>query len=552
MDGRMKTKGRVEMLKRIGIFVILLLFLGQTVFSFYGEGTAFAAEKELRGIWVSVFDFPKLGLNASSESGFVKNAQKFLDKAEENGVNTVFLHVRAFDDAIYPSKVFRRNQYVSSAYDPLKLMVREAHKRGMELHAWMNPYRLDYEYYLDPAKASSTERVKTAVSEVMAYDIDGIHFDDYFYNAKTGYKDVSGAITVQGGQEPSAERKKSYVNTMVRAVYREVKSKKASVDFGISPQGTTENCRLSGADIDTWMSQKGYVDYLMPQIYWSNQYGSAGNRAMFSDRGREWSSLNSGKVTLYAGLALYRTGTAISDDPGWKKKSTNLKEQVQILRNSGWAGYTLFSAQDLARDTAQAELSGLRTLLGSVQNTAKPAAVMDLKVSSAGYRSLKLSWKQASGAGSYEIYRASSQNGSYQKVKTAVSPNCQDTGLETGKNYYYRVRAVKNGQYGEWSQIKSGKPKLAAPKLSVSAGKKRAALKWNKIAGASGYQVYRADKSKGSFKRISTVKKGATTKYINAKLKKGKKYTFRIRAYRSQNGKKLYGGYSSRITVKIK
>ena len=86
MDGRMKTKGRVEMLKRIGIFVILLLFLGQTVFSFYGEGTAFAAEKELRGIWVSVFDFPKLGLNASSESGFVKNAQKFLDKAEGNGV----------------------------------------------------------------------------------------------------------------------------------------------------------------------------------------------------------------------------------------------------------------------------------------------------------------------------------------------------------------------------------------------------------------------------------------------------------------------------------
>lgn len=466
MDGRMKTKGRVEMLKRIGIFVILLLFLGQTVFSFYGEGTAFAAEKELRGIWVSVFDFPKLGLNASSESGFVKNAQKFLDKAEENGVNTVFLHVRAFDDAIYPSKVFRRNQYVSSAYDPLKLMVREAHKRGMELHAWMNPYRLDYEYYLDPAKASSTERVKTAVSEVMAYDIDGIHFDDYFYNAKTGYKDVSGAITVQGGQDPSAERKKSYVNTMVRAVYREVKSKKASVDFGISPQGTTENCRLSGADIDTWMSQKGYVDYLMPQIYWSNQYGSAGNRAMFSDRVREWSSLNSGKVTLYAGLALYRTGTAISDDPGWKKRSTNLKEQVQILRNSGWAGYTLFSAQDLARDTAQAELSGLRTLLGSVQNTAKP--------------------------------------------------------------------------------------KLAAPNLSVSAGKKRAVLKWNKIAGASGYQIYRADKAKGSFKRISTVKKGATTKYINAKLKKGKKYTFRIRAYRSQNGKKLYGGYSSRITVKIK
>ena len=78
----------------------------------------------------------------------------------------------------------------------------------------------------DPAKASSTERVKTAVSEVMAYDIDGIHFDDYFYNAKTGYKDVSGAITVQGGQDHPRNEKKSYVNTMVRAVYREVKAKR--------------------------------------------------------------------------------------------------------------------------------------------------------------------------------------------------------------------------------------------------------------------------------------------------------------------------------------
>ena len=130
-----------------------------------------------------------------------------------------------------------------------------------------------------------------------------------------------------------------------------------------------------------------------------------GKPRMFSDRVREWSSLNSGKVTLYAGLALYRTGTAISDDPGWKKKSTNLKEQVQVLRNSGWAGYTLFSAQDLARDTAQAELSGLRTLLERTEYR-KAEACRAKAFCSAGKKRAVLKWKKIAGASGYQIYRA--------------------------------------------------------------------------------------------------------------------------------------------------
>lgn len=551
------------MVKRIALFAAALLLLGQLAFPAGGGERVYAAQmKELRGIWVSVFDFSKLGLNASSESAFLKNAGQFLDKARENGVNTVFLHVRAFDDAIYPSRVFKRSQFVSAAYDPLKLMTRAARERGMELHAWMNPYRLDYDYYLDPARAASTERIKTAVLEVLTYDVDGVHFDDYFYNARTGYKDVSGAVTVSADREPSAALKKNYVNSMVRTVYQAVKARKPSADFGISPQGTVENCRLSGADIDTWMSQEGYVDYLMPQIYWSNQYGSGANRAMFSERIKEWNSLNKGKRTLHAGLALYRTGTEISDDPGWKKKSTNLKEQVQILRAGGWSGYNLFSAQDLTRAGAQTELANLRSLLGqtgtinqgtqSGQSPAKPGAVTGLQAVSGGYRSVKLSWKKASGAKSYEIYRASSKNGGYRKVKTTAALSSHDTGLETGRTYYYRVRAVKDGSYGAWSQVKSGKPKLAAPKLSVSAAKRKALLKWNKIAGASGYQIYRSNKAKSGFKRIHTVKKGAVKTYTNGKLKKGKKYTFRVRAYRAQKGKKLYSAYSARVTVKIK
>lgn len=548
------------MAKRAGIWAVLAVLILSGLFGAIvqsGTGQAAAASKEMRGIWVSVFDFPKLGLNASSESQFVKNAGQFLSDAAGNGVNTVFLHVRAFDDAIYPSKIFRRNQYVSSAYDPLKLMIQEAHKRGMELHAWMNPYRLDYDYYLDPSKDSSTERIKQAVSEVMAYDIDGIHFDDYFYHAGKGYKDVSGKVTLKNEDAPSAEMKRTYVNNMVRSVYSAVKAKKQSVVFGISPQGSTENCRLGGADIDRWISQKGYVDYLMPQIYWSDQWGSGGTRSLYSERIREWKILNQGRLPLYVGLALYRTGASISDDPGWLKKSTNLKEQVQILRNNGFSGYSLFSAQDLYRSGAQTELSGLRSYLGlnASQTSSKPAAVSGLQVSSAGYNALNLTWKSVSGAGGYEIYRSVSKNGTYKKIKTlsgSGSRQFKNTGLETGKTYYYKVRAFKNGAYGNYSPIKSGKPKLSVPVLKASAGKRKAVLKWNKVAGAKGYQIYRANGTKGSFKRIKTLTKGSAVKYTNGKLKKGARYTYRLRAYRTVNGKNLYSSYSSKITIRSK
>lgn len=546
--------------KRVGIWAVLTILILTGLFGgiFQSKnGQVVAMSKEMRGIWVSVFDFPQIGLNASTESQFLKNAGNFLNDAAKNGVNTIFLHVRAFDDAIYPSKVFRRNQYVSSSYDPLKLMIQEVHKRGMELHAWMNPYRLDYDYYLDPSKDSSTERIKQAVSEVLTYDVDGIHFDDYFYHAGKGYKDVSGKVTLTNEQAPSAEMKRTYVNNMVRSVYETVKAKKQSVLFGISPQGSTENCRQGGADIDRWISQKGYVDYLMPQIYWSDQWGSGGTRAMFSERIREWKSLNQGRLPLYTGLALYRAGTSISDDSGWLKKSTNLKEQVQILRDNGFSGYSLFSAQDLYRSGAQTELAGLRSLLGlnTSQTSSKPAAVTGLQVSSVGYNALNLTWKPVSGASGYEIYRSASKNGSYKKIKILSGSNSKqfkNTGLETGKSYYYRIRAFKNGVYGSYSLVKSGTPKLSKPILKVSAGKRKAILKWNKIAGASGYQIYRTKGTKGSFKRIKTITKGVAVQYTNSRLKKGSRYTFRIRAYRTVKGKKLYSSYSARRTVRIK
>ena len=109
--------------------------------------------------------------------------------------------------------------------------------------------------------------IETAVREVMAYDVDGIHFDDYFYHAKKGYKNRDNDKILKVSQDPSASKKRSNVNQMVKSVYRTVKSSGSGAVFGISPQGNIENCRSAGADVDKWLSSSGYIDYIIPQIY---------------------------------------------------------------------------------------------------------------------------------------------------------------------------------------------------------------------------------------------------------------------------------------------
>ena len=131
---------------------------------------------------------------------------------------------------------------------------------------------------------------------------------------------------------------------MVREIYRIVSE--AGSAFGISPAGNYENDMKAGADIDTWLSEEGYLDYIIPQIYWSNQWGDDGNTTMFSDRVDLFLSKKKNHAQFYVGLGLYRTmaGNAVRD-PGWGNKSTNLAEQIAELDSKGILGYVFFSAQ---------------------------------------------------------------------------------------------------------------------------------------------------------------------------------------------------------------
>ena len=331
------------------------------------------SSKELHGVWVSFMDYDSLGLANVTKAKFKKNAAAFLQTAKKNKVNAVFLQVRSFDDAIWMSKTFPASSYLSKkasasktaaktyTYDPLEVFLTAAKAKKIEVHAWLNPYRINQSHYLDPGLASSRSRVKKAVAELLEYDIAGIHFDDYFYHAPVGYVNTANRGNVYPIVLSSAEKCKQ-VNTLVKSVYKQVHQEDDMV-FGISPQGNVSNDINAGADIYTWLSKKGYVDYLVPQIYWTDNYGSAGTTKMYTDRLNEFAALRKNSAKLYIGLALYRTGSSTAGDPGWRLKSNNLASQVRLLRQKKANGYILFSARYLYNAESAAERSNLLKLV---------------------------------------------------------------------------------------------------------------------------------------------------------------------------------------------
>ncbi len=179
--------------------------------------------------------------------------------------------------------------------------------------------------------------------------------------------------------------------------------------------------------------------------------------------------------------------------------------------------------------------------------------------SSASYSSNKVTWNKVSGASGYEIYRATSSKGTYSLKKTVTSGSTlsyTNTGLTTGKKYYYKVRAYRlvNGKkvYGNFSSIVSSSPKLSTPSATLSAGTKKAYVKWGKVSGASGYEIYRSTKKTGTYSRVKSITSGSTTSYTNSGLTSKKGYYYKVKAYRTVNGKKVYSSYSSVKYIKVK
>ena len=230
------------------------------------------------------------------------------------------------------------------------------------------------------------------------------------------------------------------------------------------------------------------------------------------------------------------------------KPSVTVKDGSKTLKNG--TDYKISYSSNKKVGTAKITITGKGNYTGTkkISFKIKPVAAVKVKAASTTYDSIRLSWNKASGAKSYTIYRASSKKGKYTKLATVKTTSYTNKKLKAGKTWYYKVKASGTLYREKYttaaSNIVSAKAVPAKPVIKLSAGKKKATVTWNKISGANGYEVYRATSKKGKYTKAATVKAGKTT-YTDKKLKAKKTYYYKVRAYKTVKGKKVYTGYSS-------
>ena len=276
--------------------------------------------REFRAAWIASvanINWPsKPGLTTAEQK---QEALQLLDYLKTNNFNAVILQVRPQADALYKSNyepwsyflTGKQNQAPQPFYDPLQFWIDEAHERGMELHAWLNPYRAHHTsskdisnesivrknpemvyrlkegfYWMDPSKKETQDLTTKVVMDIVnRYDVDGIHFDDYFYpypsyNGDSDFPDEKSyqQYINSNGMLSKGDWRRASVNNLIERVYKEIKTSKSHVKFGISPFGIWRPgfpASIKGfdqyeklyADAKLWLN-KGWIDYFTPQLYW--------------------------------------------------------------------------------------------------------------------------------------------------------------------------------------------------------------------------------------------------------------------------------------------
>ena len=343
------------------------------------KGLEFAEEAEMRGVWVSTveeLDWPE---GIYDEQGQKDLYRQYLDTFEKLNINAVFFQVRPLADAFYDSGIEPWSAMITSqqgrdpGYDVLQFLIDETHSRGMQFHAWMNPYRiakregpdvdfpplspkipaeqtLDYAKVrvYNPALPQVRERIARIIKDLVSrYDVDGVHFDDYFYPALQKDETMGDLKYFQSygeGEATIEEFRHHNVERMVALAREAVKQTDSTVIFSISPAGNYEYCCNSMYfDIED-ICRKGLVDMIIPQLYWS----TAAPVDYFTPR-LEWFSQHTADVPMLIGYAIYRFGTG---DKGFDDAGEFLKEYGMARSCGKVCGGVMFRAADLLQNRA--------------------------------------------------------------------------------------------------------------------------------------------------------------------------------------------------------
>lgn len=356
-----------------------------------------AAAGEMRGVWLATVanrDWPsRPGLSADRQRAELIG---HLDTAVRNRLNTVILQVRPTADALWPSPYEPWSAYLTGTqgthpgWDPLGTAVTEAHARGLELHAWFNPYRVaphtdptrlaaahparrnpgwvvpyGGKLYYDPGLPEVRAFVVDAMLDaVRRYPVDAVHFDDYFYPYPVAGQsfDDDTAYDTHGGAFPDrAAWRRDNIDRLVRETAARVRETRPGTRFGISPFGVWRNATTSGLGSDTragvqtyddlhadtrrW-ARENWIDYICPQLYWNIGFAAADYAKLLT----WWSAVVEGSGTqLYAGEALYKAGDPAQPAP-WQDTAELSRHLTLAEEHPQVRGHVFFAARELSTD----------------------------------------------------------------------------------------------------------------------------------------------------------------------------------------------------------
>lgn len=363
-----------------------LLVIGIILFT---SATQAQTNFEFRGVWIATvenIDWPsKKGLSVDDQKAEFIHV---LDMHQRNGMNAIFMQIRPAGDAFYPSQYEPWSEYLMGKqglpptpfYDPLAFMITETHKRGMEFHAWLNPYRAVFnvtkssiapshitkihpEWFLTYGTTKffnpGLQEVRNLVSNIVKdlvtrYDLDGIHMDDYFYPYRITGKEFPDQKTYEqsGSKLNKDDWRRSNCDSIIKQLYLTIRAANPHVKFGISPFGVWRNKSQDPigsntkagqtnfddlyADILLWL-KLGWIDYVVPQLYWER-----GHKLCDYDTLLAWWNEHTYGKHLYIGHGIYRVNT----NAAWKDKN-EIPKQIQALRQySTTQGSVYFSSKN--------------------------------------------------------------------------------------------------------------------------------------------------------------------------------------------------------------
>lgn len=467
-------------------------------------------KREMRGVWISThlsLDWPNRTQTPAQQQAALR---AILDHNKATGMNAAFFQVRSQSDAMYPSpyepwSYYLTNQQGSAPnplWDPLQFAIGETRARGMEFHAWINPYRAvatvanesnPAQYasnhvskthpdwlltvgtvkILNPGLPQVRDHVVNVIMDIVSrYDVDGIHFDDYFYPSGAILDDAAYNADPRGFPATTAGRadwRRDNIDMLIKRVNDEIRAAKPWVKFGVSPSGiyrsstdpnigsptsagASQHYSAMFADTRKWI-REGWVDYLAPQVYW--YIGQAG-----SDYGLlvPWWNDNAYERHMYIGLADYKMNTAGWTDP------QQINRQIALNRASANVGgqihfrHAFLQADPLGYRTSLKNATYARPALLPLmawKDAATPGAPGQLMASVGENDAVQLAWGPAPESNdefektrSYAIYRSAQRDidvdapGVLLAVSDGASGAFIDAGVAPGQYHYYAVTAV--------------------------------------------------------------------------------------------------------------